>query len=253
MEGEGAYTIVDGHKMTLGAQRFRADAERHLARAWRRSGPARPASGRTGSTSRWSMRSRRISTPCIPSSSRRSDYPVDDMTQRLGQSRACGRPRANGRRATRRCSSTSGSRPTRRCEHYAEATDGSPFDGVHHELRQSGHRRAGHADDRRRHADAAAGRAHQGAPAHRQLRLSGARRAKATRSSAASASTGEERDIFCVPSWAWHEHGNASDQRRRLPVHVQRPAGDARRSASTAKRPTATTADSSLSMSNGVS
>jgi gentisate 1,2-dioxygenase len=20
----------------------------------------------------------------------------------------------------------------------------------------------------------------------------------------------EERDIFCVPSWAWHEHGNAS-------------------------------------------
>ena len=20
-----------------------------------------------------------------------------------------------------------------------------------------------------------------------------------------------ERDIFCVPSWAWHEHGNASD------------------------------------------
>ena len=36
MEGEGAYTIVDGHKMTLGAQRLRADAERHLARAWRR-------------------------------------------------------------------------------------------------------------------------------------------------------------------------------------------------------------------------
>jgi gentisate 1,2-dioxygenase len=20
-----------------------------------------------------------------------------------------------------------------------------------------------------------------------------------------------ERDIFCVPSWAWHEHGNTSD------------------------------------------
>ena len=22
----------------------------------------------------------------------------------------------------------------------------------------------------------------------------------------------QERDIFCVPSWAWHEHANASDR-----------------------------------------
>ena len=33
IEGEGAYTVVDGHKMDLGAQRLRADPERHLARA----------------------------------------------------------------------------------------------------------------------------------------------------------------------------------------------------------------------------
>jgi gentisate 1,2-dioxygenase len=36
-----------------------------------------------------------------------------------------------------------------------------------------------------------------------------------------------ERDIFCVPSWAWHEHVNASASRRRLPVLPVRPAGHA--------------------------
>ena len=32
------------------------------------------------------------------------------------------------------------------------------------------------------------------------------------RSSPASASTGSKNDIFVVPSWAWHEHANASER-----------------------------------------
>ncbi len=36
IEGKGAYTVVDGHKMDLGGRRFRHHAERHLARSRRR-------------------------------------------------------------------------------------------------------------------------------------------------------------------------------------------------------------------------
>ena len=52
MEGAGAYTIVDGHKMTLGANDFVLTPNG----TWHEHGvkrAARPASGRTGSTFRW--------------------------------------------------------------------------------------------------------------------------------------------------------------------------------------------------------
>ena len=94
---------------------------------------------------------------------------------------------------------------------FAKTTDGSPFDGVHDEVREPGHRRPRDADDRGCDADAAAGRAHQGAPPHRQLHLPVLQRAAATRSSAVERFDWGERDIFCVPSWTWHEHANASD------------------------------------------
>jgi len=56
-------------------------------------------------------------------------HPVDDMTHAWGI-RACGRPARNGARDIRRCSNTSGARPTRRLQRYAKATDGSLYDGI---------------------------------------------------------------------------------------------------------------------------
>ena len=94
-------------------------------------------------------------------------------TKTYGAIPDCGRRRRTGRSPIRRCSSTSGGRPTRRLRNYAKATDGSPYRRHPDALRQSGDRRARDADDRRQHAVAAAGRADQGASAHRQLHLPG--------------------------------------------------------------------------------
>ena len=52
MEGKGAYTIVDGHKMTLGANDFVLTPNG----TWHEHGveaDGTPASGRTGSIFRW--------------------------------------------------------------------------------------------------------------------------------------------------------------------------------------------------------
>lgn len=65
MEGKGAFTVVDGHKMTLGANDFVLTPNgTGTSTAWPRTAP--PASGRTAWTSRWSTPSRPASTPCIP-------------------------------------------------------------------------------------------------------------------------------------------------------------------------------------------
>ena len=208
MEGEGAYTIVDGHKMTLGANDFVLTPNG----TWHEHGvaaTARPASGRTGSTSRWSMRSKRISMPCIPKLQQDVGYPVDDMT------RAWGNPglRPAGAEWTKAYS------PLLKYEwgptyeallRYAKATDGSPFDGVlmNYVNPVTGGpvmQTIGASD-----ADAAAGREDQGASPHRQRRS-----IRSPKASGYSIIDGKrfdwnERDIFCVPSWAWHEHGNAS-------------------------------------------
>ena len=198
MEGAGAYTIVDGHKMTLGANDFVLTPERHLARARRRgerhalhlAGRARhPAGQRAGSEFL-----RGASRTCT----RRSAIRVDDMTKTWGNP---------GLRPAHR-------RLEQRLFAAAQIRVGADLRGAaalraddrrlalrrrHHELRQPGDRRPRDADDRRQHADAAARRADQGASAHRQLRLSGRQGHAAIRSSPASASTGSERDIFCVP------------------------------------------------------
>jgi gentisate 1,2-dioxygenase len=56
------------------------------------------------------------------------------------------------------------------------------------------------------------GEAHEGAPPHRQLPLP--RRQGAGHSIInGKRFDWAERDIFCVPSWAWHEHANARTAR----------------------------------------
>lgn len=81
------------------------------------------------------------------------------------------------------------------------------------ELRQPRHRWSGDADDWRYHADAARGRTDQGAPAYRHT---GSFIYQVAKGKGYSIIDGKrfdwkERDIFCVPSWSWHEHGNASN------------------------------------------
>jgi gentisate 1,2-dioxygenase len=84
MEGSGAYTVVDGHKMTLGANDFvltpNGTWHEHAVEAE----TAASASGRTGWTSPSSTRWRPISTRCIPDLTQAVAYPVDDMTKTWG-------------------------------------------------------------------------------------------------------------------------------------------------------------------------
>ena len=114
MEGAGAYTVVDGHKMSLGGRRFRHHAERHLARSRRRgrrrdhdlAGRPRHAAGQ--SARRQFLRG---------ASRARAEVELPGERYRLGLWRpaACCRWAARpGASRIRRCSSTNGVRPTTR-------------------------------------------------------------------------------------------------------------------------------------------
>ena len=224
MEGAGAYTIVDGHKMTLGANDFVLTPNG----TWHEHGVASEG------------------TPCIwqdgldiplvntleanfyavhPNMQQAVGYPVDDMTHTWGNP---GLRPATG-------DWSKGYSPLLKYEwaptydalqRFAKATDGSPFDGILMNYVNPVDRRAGDADHRRRDAAAAPRRAHQGASAHRQFHLSGRQgerpldhRRQALRLDRARhllrALLGLARACECVR------------QRGCLPVHLQRPAGDA--------------------------
>ncbi|MGC3985162.1 MAG: cupin domain-containing protein [Pseudorhodoferax sp.] len=225
MEGRGAYTIVDGHKMTLGANDFvltpngtwhehgvEADgAPLHLAG---RAG--HPAGQRDGG---------RLLRRCTRSCSQAVTHPVDDSVGIWGAAGAAAAERAAGASPTRRCSSTSGSRPTRRCSRLARAQRGQPLRRRADALRQPG-RPAATSWPPSAPACSCCARASRG-KAHRHT---GSFLYQVAKGRGYSVVDGQrfdwqERDIFCVPSWALHEHANASD-RGRLPVLLQRPAGD---------------------------
>ncbi len=86
MEGAGAYTVVDGHKMTLGAQRLRADAERHLARA-RRRGDGTPCIWQDGLDIPFVNALEANFYEVHPDLQQAVTYPVDDMTTTWGNAR----------------------------------------------------------------------------------------------------------------------------------------------------------------------
>ena len=130
MEGEGAYTVVDGHKMDLVGRRFRHHAERHLARPRRRGRRRRSRSGRTASTCCWSISSTPTSTPCIPSSVQKSNFPLNDTVSIYG---GPGLLPAGGEAWSKPYS------PLLKYEwgptyetlvQAAQASDGSPYDGI---------------------------------------------------------------------------------------------------------------------------
>ena len=210
MEGTGAYTVVDGHKMTLGANDFVLTPNG----TWHEHAVAPEG------------------TPCIwqdgldipfvnameanfyevhPDLSQAVTYPVDDMTKTWGTP---GLTPGSG-------NWTRGYSPMFKYEwlptydaltKYASCSDGSPFDGVLMEyvnpatngpvMRTLGASmqllRPGEHTQAHRHTGSflyhvAKGRGHSIINGQRY--------------------DWQERDIFCVPSWAWHEHvnGSASD------------------------------------------
>jgi gentisate 1,2-dioxygenase len=210
MEGTGAYTVVDGHKMTLGANDFVLTPNG----TWHEHAVAPDG------------------TPCIwqdgldipfvnameanfyevhPDLSQAVTYPVNDMTKTWGNP---GLTPGSG-------NWTKGYSPMFKYEwlptydaltKYASCSDGSPFDGVLMEyvnpatngpvMRTLGASmqllRPGEHTQAHRHTGSflyhvAKGRGHSIINGQRY--------------------DWQERDIFCVPSWAWHEHvnGSASD------------------------------------------
>ena len=208
MEGTGAYTIVDGHKMTLGANDFVLTPNG----TWHEHGVE--ASG----------------TPCIwqdgldiplvncleanfyavhPNLQQEVAYPVDDMTKTWGNP---GLKPVTG-------SWTKGYSPLLKYEwaptydalhQYAKATDGSPFDGIY--MKYVNPVTGGHVMQ-----TIGAGmqmlRPGERTKAHRHT---GSFMYQVAKGQGYSIIGGKrfdwrERDIFCLPSWEWHEHGNASD------------------------------------------
>jgi gentisate 1,2-dioxygenase len=207
MEGAGAYTIVDGHKMTLGANDFVLTPNG----TWHEHGVASEG------------------TPCIwqdgldiplvntleanfyavhPNMQQAVGYPVDDMTDTWGNP---GLQPATG-------SWQKGYSPLLKYEwaptydalqRYAKATDGSPFDGI---LMNYVNPATGGPVMQTIGAAMQLLRPGEHTKAHRHT---GSFVYQVAKGSGHSVIDGKrfdwtERDIFCVPSWAWHEHANAS-------------------------------------------
>ena len=205
MEGAGAYTVVDGHKMTLGANDFVLTPNG----TWHEHAVAA-----NGSTCIWQDG---LDIPFVnaleanfyevhPDLSQPVLHTVDDMTKTWGNAGLT--PGAGAW--------TKGYSPMFKYEwlptyaaltRYAACTDGSPFDGVLMEyvnpvtngpvMRTLGASmqllRPGEHSKAHRHTGSflyhvAKGRGHSVINGKRYY--------------------WQERDIFCVPSWAWHEHVN---------------------------------------------
>ena len=209
MEGEGAYTIVDGHKMTLGANDFVLTPNG----TWHEHGVE--ADG----------------TPCIwqdgldiplvntleanfyavhDDMKQAVGYPVDDVTNSWGASglRPAGQEWAKPYSPLLKYEWA----PTYEAlTRFAKATDGSPFDGV---MMSYVNPVTGGPVMPTIGASMQMLRPGERTRAHRHT---GSFMYQVEKGSGFSVIDGKrfdwkERDIFCVPAWAWHEHGNASDR-----------------------------------------
>ena len=207
MEGQGAYTIVDGHKMTLRANDFVLTPNG----TWHEHGVSSDG------------------TPCIwqdgldiplvnafeagfyvvhPELNQAVTFPVDDSTATWGATAL----HPQNHKWTKAYS------PLFKYEweptyesllRYARATDGSPFDGV---LMNYVNPLTGGPVMQTMGASMQLLRPGERTKAHRHT---GSFLYQAAKGSGYTIVNGKrldwtERDIFCVPSWAFHEHANAS-------------------------------------------
>ena len=206
MEGSGAYTIVDGHKMTLGANDFVLTPNG----TWHEHGVSEDGTTciwQDGLTSRWSTRWKPASMPCIrPEPGRHASS------------------RRHHRHLGRRGAASAGPgwtkpysplfkyewEPTYEAlRHYARVTAGSPYDGV---LLEYVNPMTGGPVMPTIGASMQLLRPGEHTKAHRHT---GSFIYQVAKGSGYSIIEGRrydwtERDIFCVPSWAMHEHVNLS-------------------------------------------
>jgi len=209
MEGRGAYTIVDGERLELGARDFVLTPNG----TWHEHG----VEG-NGSVCIWQDG---LDIPLVNAleanffvvhpkvQQEESGYPVDDMTKTWGNPglRPASSPWSKGYSPMFKYEWEPTYDSLRK---YAAATDGSPYDGIlmsyvnpitgGHVMQTIGASmqllRPGERTKSHRHTGSFIYQVAKG----RGYSVIGGKRF-----------AWEERDIFCVPSWAWHEHGNASE------------------------------------------
>ena len=207
MEGAGAYTVVDGHKMTLGANDFVLTPNG----TWHEHGVES-----TGAPCIWQDG---LDIPLVnaleanfyavhPDLKQAVGYPVDDMSKTWGHP---GLTPATGTWSkpyspllkyewNKTYDALSG---------FAGATDGSPFDGVMMNYINPATggpvmSTIGAAMQMLRPGEATKAHRHTGSVIYQVAMGRGHSVINGQRFD------WRERDIFCVPSWAWHEHANAS-------------------------------------------
>ena len=207
MEGVGAYTIVDGHKMTLGANDFVLTPNG----TWHEHGVASD-----GSPCIWQDG---LDIPLVnaleanfyevhPEMQQAVGFPVDDMANTWGSP---GLRPASG-------DWSKGYSPLLKYEwgstyesllRYGRATDGSLFDGL---LMNYVNPVTGGPVMQTIGASMQMLRPGEHTRAHRHTGSFIYQVAKGQGHSVIDGKRFDwkERDIFCVPSWAWHEHANAS-------------------------------------------
>ena len=212
MEGEGAYTVVDGHKMTLGRNDFVLTPNG----TWHEH-----AVEETGTPCIWQDG---LDIPLVnaleanffevhPDLSEPVTYPVDDMTKTWGN------PGLTPAITPTTGEWSKGYSPMFKYEweptyeslsQYAAATEGSSFDGVMMEyVNPATHgpvmQTMGASMQMLRAGEHTKAHRHTGSYLYHVAKGSGYSVIDGKRYDWA------ERDIFCVPSWAWHEHVNASE------------------------------------------
>lgn len=208
MEGTGAYTVVDGHKMTLGHNDFVLTPNG----TWHEH-----AVSEDGSPCIWQDG---LDIPFVnameanfyevhPDLSQAVTYEVDDMTKTWGNP---GLTPSGG-------DWQKGYSPMFKYEweptyeslkKYAECTDGSPHDGVLMEYVNPASngpvmQTMGASMQMLRPGEKTMAHRHTGSFLYHVAKGSGYSIINGKRFD------WNEHDIFCVPSWAWHEHANASD------------------------------------------
>ena len=211
MEGKGAYTVVDGHKMDLGAGDFVITPNG----TWHDHGVEAD-----GATTIWQDGLDMLLVNQLdanfyavhPDRVQKSNYPLNDTAQVYG---GPGLDAGRRRSLEQAVLAAAQVRMGPHLRDAGECREGDRWLALrrHHDaIRQSGDRRPGDEDARRAYPVAA-----RRASAPRRIATPARSSTPAPRAAAHSIIAGKrydwsKNDIFVVPSWACHEHANASER-----------------------------------------
>jgi len=209
MEGTGAYTVVDGHKMTLGHNDFVLTPNG----TWHEHAVAEE-----GSPCIWQDG---LDIPFVnameanfyevhPDLTQAVTYPVDDMTKTWGNPGLTPRG-GNWQKGYSPMFKYEWAPTYESLQKLGSCSDGSPFDGI---LMDYVNPVTNGPVMQTMGASMQLLRPGERTKAHRHT---GSYLYHVAKGSGHSIINGQrfdwsEHDIFCVPSWAWHEHANASDR-----------------------------------------